>query len=86
MEALVIIVMVLAAVAAVIYPLLRRSGTEPLDPAGSAPPDDDALEREVARYRAALRAGTLCRRCGAAKREGSRYCAECGRRIQREAA
>jgi ribosomal protein L40E len=39
---------------------------------------DDALERDVARYRAALRAGTICRKCGEANPPGSRFCADCG--------
>jgi ribosomal protein L40E len=39
---------------------------------------DDALEHDVARYRAALRAGTICRKCGEANPPGSRFCADCG--------
>jgi hypothetical protein len=30
------------------------------------------------RYREALRANTVCRRCGQANPAGSRYCFECG--------
>lgn len=48
-------------------------------PQGEAPPGEhDELEREVARYRLALRAGTLCSECGRANEPGSRYCGECG--------
>lgn len=71
-----------AAVAAVVYPLLRGEGAGvPLEAeeAQDAPPAD--VEAEVARYRAALRAGTLCGRCGRANPEDSRFCAECGRRL-----
>jgi hypothetical protein len=38
----------------------------------------DPVEREVARYREALRAGTICRKCGEANAPGSRFCADCG--------
>jgi ribosomal protein L40E len=85
MESVLIILIVLAAVAAVIYPLVHRSATEPLEPETPAV-DEAELEREIERYRVALRAGTLCRRCGAANPDGSRYCAECGRRLASAAA
>ncbi|HLU25785.1 MAG TPA: zinc ribbon domain-containing protein [Longimicrobiales bacterium] len=42
---------------------------------------EDPIEREILRYRAAVRAGTVCRRCRQANPEGSRYCSECGTRI-----
>ena len=42
---------------------------------------DDRIEREVLRYREALRAGTLCVRCGQANPPGSAYCADCGKRL-----
>lgn len=37
------------------------------------------IEVDVRTYREAMRAGTLCVRCGLANSEGSRFCAECGR-------
>jgi hypothetical protein len=37
------------------------------------------LRSEVDGYRQALRAGTLCDRCGQANEPGSRFCGECGR-------
>jgi ribosomal protein L40E len=43
--------------------------------------DDDAVETEVMRYREAVRAGTVCRRCGQANPVGSAYCYECGARL-----
>lgn len=43
--------------------------------------DDDWLDREVERYREAVRAGTVCGSCRFANPAGSRYCADCGRRL-----
>jgi hypothetical protein len=56
-----------------------RSGADAA--AGTAPAGDGepGLRAEVDRYREALRAGTLCDRCGQANAPGSRFCAECGR-------
>jgi hypothetical protein len=42
---------------------------------------DDALEAEVLRYREAMRAGTVCRKCGQANPGDSAYCFECGTRL-----
>jgi hypothetical protein len=87
MEILVVLVIGGAAVAAVLIPLLRGAG--PADPqlgdgAGAAPAHSDPqqIERLVKQYRAALRAGTVCRRCGRANPSGSAFCAECGRRLR----
>jgi hypothetical protein len=55
------------------------AGPAPVAPAEAAGADD--VEPEVARYRAALRAGTLCRKCGQANPEGSVFCADCGTRL-----
>lgn len=59
--------------------------------AGSAAPDvthrpparadEDAIEAEVMRYRGAVRAGTVCRKCGQANPVDSAYCYECGARL-----
>jgi hypothetical protein len=90
MEFVLMIVIGLVAVAAVAYPLLRRSGgLDPhLDPdpgtieatdaksAGAVGPPE--LEQEIMRYREALRSGTLCPKCSFANPAGSRFCAECG--------
>jgi ribosomal protein L40E len=86
MEIVVILVIVIAAVAAVMLPLVKRRAGERLERPAEPPRNDEALEAEIAAYRAALRGGTLCRRCGAANPEASRYCAECGRRLTREVA
>lgn len=66
-------------------PVAPSGATAPDAPAEPTVPDAqresadrDGLEREVARYRSAIRAGTLCRKCGAANPPESRFCAECG--------
>jgi hypothetical protein len=46
--------------------------------ASRRPAGKNSLEREVARYREAVRAGTVCGRCGEANPPGSRFCGECG--------
>lgn len=61
----------------------------PVAPPPVNPPDagehvHDDIEAEVLRYRAALRAGTVCRKCGQANEEGSVFCADCGARLPRE--
>lgn len=40
---------------------------------------DAEIAAEVARYRAAIKAKTLCERCLTPNRAKSNYCAECGR-------
>ena len=51
--------------------------------AGVFPPPTprDDIEAEVARYRAAVAAGTVCRRCGEANAADAKYCADCGKRL-----
>lgn len=44
---------------------------------------EDDVEREILRYRAAVRAGTLCRRCGQANPADSAFCFECGAALPR---
>ena len=43
----------------------------------------DEIEREVLRYRAAVRAGTVCRKCGQANPADSKFCFECGAQLAR---
>lgn len=83
-EIVVIIVVTVAAVAAVLYPLLRGDARDAVIDAEQPEPPDAVSEEEIARYRTALRARTLCRRCGFANPEGSVFCAECGRRLEAE--
>ena len=45
--------------------------------------DQDELELEVQRYRAAVRAGTICRKCGQANPADGAFCFECGARLPR---
>lgn len=55
------------------------ASAEPVRPApAAASAGDDELEAEVRRYREAVRAGTVCRKCGQANPPQSRYCYECG--------
>jgi hypothetical protein len=42
------------------------------------PTGEDEIELEIQRYRTALRAGTLCSKCGQANPSDSRFCFECG--------
>jgi hypothetical protein len=82
MENVVVVLLAVASVGAVLYPLIRREAAAP-DPILVVRPDDPPPTRkEVDRYRAALRRGTLCRGCGLANPEGSRFCAECGHRLE----
>lgn len=79
METIIVLLIVLGAVGLVATPLLRTRKTAvahamPVIPLG----DDDAIDAAVARYRDAIRAGTLCGRCRFANPEGSRFCADCG--------
>lgn len=43
--------------------------------------EEDGVEAEVLRYREAVRAGTVCRKCGQANPADSAYCYECGSRL-----
>lgn len=59
------------------------------DDAGAATPasgesaGDEAIEQEVLRYREAVRADTVCGKCGQANPPDSAYCFECGARLPR---
>lgn len=80
MEIFIILLIAVAGVAAVIVPIVRGGDTPRRAPAmGPRFSDEAALDAEVERYRAALRAGTLCGRCRFANPGGSNFCADCGR-------
>jgi hypothetical protein len=84
MEIVLIAVLLLAGVAVVLRPLLARDAGAPdptTTPAGDDGADDRALAADVARYRAALRAGTVCARCKEANPPDSHFCADCGRQL-----
>jgi len=74
METLVIAILFGGTFGILTYALVRRDPTPP-------PRDAAALRAEVDRYRAAIRAGTLCRMCNRPNPAGSRYCMHCGRRL-----
>ncbi|HEX7089214.1 MAG TPA: hypothetical protein VF192_03710 [Longimicrobiales bacterium] len=76
MEILIAVLMAAAAVGAVLVPFIAQGRAAP---AGAPALDEDAIEAAVARYREALRAGTVCARCVFANPPGSRFCADCGR-------
>ncbi len=63
----------LIALAAVAFPVLAGRGRYP---------DAPTLDQDLARYRAAVAAGTVCPRCRAANPPSSRFCAECGRELE----
>ena len=44
-------------------------------------PDEDAVEREIARARRGLAEGRVCSECGHSQVRGSRFCPGCGRRL-----
>lgn len=97
MEMLVIGLIAIISFGAVLVPLMRRrtgagdqrefEGAPPMHASQEAPPTagessgSTAIETEILRYRAAVRAGTVCRKCGQANPEGSAYCYECGTRL-----
>ena len=97
MEMLIIGLIALVSFAAVLVPLMRRrsgAGDEhefegdppvnagpPVVPALDGASVSDDIEGEILRYRAAVRAGSVCRKCGQANPAGSAYCYECGARL-----
>lgn len=82
MELIVLVLIAAGACVAVGLPLFRGKAEAPRG-AGIAPSlsDDAALDREVARYREALRAGTVCASCRFANPPESHFCAACGKRL-----
>lgn len=63
---------------------VRRSREQAEGPPPRRDTVADDLEREIAAYRAALRAGTLCDRCGNANVREALFCATCGKRLESE--
>lgn len=83
MELVVVVLLIALAVGAVLWPLLRRDASAP-DPADVASAEGMSMaeiERQVARYREALRSNTVCPKCAQANPPGSRFCSDCGRRL-----
>lgn len=79
-----IVILLIGAVGAgfVLAPVFRARRA----PAAGVPVllDEAAIDREVERYREAVRAGTVCGRCRFANPAGSRYCADCGKPLAEE--
>jgi uncharacterized OB-fold protein len=75
MELAIVITLAVIAFGALMIPLLKGRGA-PTDAMSDAP-----IEEQVRRYREAVRADTICRRCGQANPPASRYCFECGRQL-----
>jgi hypothetical protein len=75
MQYIVIGIVVLAAVAAVVFPLIKRN------PVDRVIADDARLEAQIKSYRTALLEGTVCDRCLRDNPPGSGYCAECGAKL-----
>ena len=84
MDIALVVALIAAAIGAVMWPLLRRDAgaPDPADAAGTTAAEGLTfadIDREVGRYRDALRAGTVCSRCAQANPPGSRFCSDCGR-------
>jgi ribosomal protein L40E len=75
MEIAIVITLAVIAFGALMLPLLRGRG------AATDAMTDASVEEQVQRYRDAVRADTVCRRCGQANPPASRYCFECGRQL-----
>ena len=76
MEIAIIAVLVVIAFGAVLAPVLRGGARGAIDAASDA-----TVEQEIERYRAAVRANTVCKRCGQANPPDSRFCCECGKSL-----
>ena len=78
MTYLVAALMVMAALAAIAWPIIRRNTAD------AALLNDDALERRIAGYRAALRTGTVCERCLCDNPANAKFCMECGHHMKQD--
>jgi hypothetical protein len=79
---LVAIVIALAVIAFVAWPLVARRATGRATAASSSSVvDTDRIEERIGEYRQALRRRTVCERCLYANPQSSRFCAECGARL-----
>jgi hypothetical protein len=85
MEIAVLLIIAVAAAVAVLQPIVQPPppGDVDFDGAPATPEAQraaaNALEPELSRYREAVRAGTVCGRCGQANPADSRFCFECGK-------
>ena len=86
MEIIIMIAIGLIAAAYILRPLSASQRTAYYDWDGSDAGEQREerraeIERDVLLYREALRAGTVCTRCGQANSAESRFCADCGRAL-----
>ncbi len=75
MEILVGVLIALLAIGMVAYPLFFSKTAD------RTFASDGEIRQEVDRYRAAMKAKTLCDHCLTPNPEGSVYCGECGRAL-----
>jgi hypothetical protein len=59
-------------------PVTEETLAVPVDREPASGGSEDDVELEVQRYRAAVRAGTVCTKCGQANPADSKFCFECG--------
>jgi hypothetical protein len=72
MELVIGVLVALVAIALIGYPLVYHR------PVARTFASDGEISQEVERYRASLKAQTLCERCLTANPAGSAYCSDCG--------
>lgn len=72
MEIVIGVAVALLAIGLIGYPLVYHR------PVARTFASDGEIRNEVDRYRAALKARTLCERCLTANPAGSSYCSDCG--------
>jgi len=79
MESAIIAAFAAVAIGVVVWPLLRRNANDRnAHPQHRVQFSDQAIDEQVARYRAAIKDNTVCERCLTGNPPGSRFCAECG--------
>jgi hypothetical protein len=64
-----------------VSPVDAGGAPDPADVPDASAGSDDELELEIRRYRTALRAGTVCGKCGQANPADSAFCFDCGERL-----
>lgn len=78
-QLLVALVVALAVVGFVAWPMVSKRRAAPGEAVAGV--DPARVEARIADYRRALRRRTVCRRCLYANPDDSRFCAQCGERL-----